>query len=78
MCVAPLRLDEELNDCYRVGTDGGADVMHLPHADLKPGAPADFLLVRGECLPQIVVDTPRRDMVVHGGRVVARDGELVD
>ncbi|MEU7484212.1 amidohydrolase [Streptomyces sp. NPDC042319] len=76
--ITDIRLDEELNDCYRVGTDGGSDVMHLPHADLKPGSPADFILVRGECLPQIVVDTPQRDMVVHGGRVVARDGELTD
>ncbi|POX38015.1 cytosine deaminase [Streptomyces sp. Ru73] len=75
--ITDIRLDEELNDCYRAATDGGSDVMHLPHADLQPGAPADFLLVRGECLPQIVVDTPKRDMVVHGGRVVARDGELV-
>lgn len=56
---------------------GGADVMGLAHADLRPGAPADFVLVRGECLPQVVVVMPRRDMVVHGGAVVARDGELV-
>ncbi|NWF25492.1 hypothetical protein HW130_04300 [Streptomyces sp. PKU-EA00015] len=33
-------------------------------------------LITVACLPQVVVDTPRRDMVVHGGRVVARDGEL--
>ncbi|MFD3335616.1 hypothetical protein ACFWV1_23615, partial [Streptomyces sp. NPDC058700] len=36
------------------------------------GAPAHFVPVRGECLPQIVVDVPRRDMVAHGGVVVAR------
>ncbi|MBL1291528.1 amidohydrolase family protein [Streptomyces sp. For3] len=75
--VTDVRLDEELADCYRVATHGGADVMGLAHADLRPGAPADFVLVRGECLPQVVVDMPRRDMVVHGGAVVARDGELV-
>ncbi|MFJ3903755.1 amidohydrolase [Streptomyces sp. NPDC090025] len=72
--VTDVRLDEELTDCYRVAAHGGADVMHLPHADLKPGSPADFVLVRGECLPQVVVDMPRRDLVVHGGVVVARDG----
>lgn len=75
--VTDVRLDEELSDCYRVGAHGGADVMGLRHADFTPGAPADFVLVRGECLPQVVVDMPRRDLVVHGGRVVARDGELV-
>ncbi|MEU8763282.1 amidohydrolase family protein [Streptomyces sp. NPDC048659] len=75
--VTDVRLDEELADCYGVAADGGADVMGLPHADLRPGSPADFVLVRGECLPQVVVDMPRRDLVVHGGVVVARDGEFL-
>ncbi|MFF0473780.1 amidohydrolase family protein [Streptomyces sp. NPDC004284] len=75
--VTDIRLDDELNECYRVATHGGADVMGLAHADFRPGAPADFVLVRGECLPQVVVDMPRRDMVVHGGVVVARDGEFL-
>ncbi|MGW9450623.1 amidohydrolase [Streptomyces sp. NPDC055632] len=76
--VTDVRLDDELAECYRVATHGGADVMGLAHADLEPGAPADFVLVRGECLPQVVVDMPRRDVVVHGGAVVARDGEFLD
>ncbi|MEU9860019.1 amidohydrolase family protein [Streptomyces sp. NPDC047971] len=76
--VTDVRLDEELTNCYRVAAHGGADVMGLAHADLEPGSPADFVLVRGECLPQVVVDMPRRDMVVHGGVVVARDGEFLD
>ncbi|KPC87638.1 hypothetical protein ADL27_42515, partial [Streptomyces sp. NRRL F-6602] len=58
------------------GADGGARLLGLPETDLKPGSPADFLLVRGECLPQILVDLPQRDLVVRAGRVVARDGEL--
>ncbi|WP_406065109.1 amidohydrolase [Streptomyces sp. NBC_01077] len=76
--VTDVRLDEELTDCYSVAAHGGADVMGLAHADFTAGAPADFVLVRGECLPQVVVDMPRRDMVVHGGVVVARDGEFLD
>ncbi|MFG2616870.1 amidohydrolase [Streptomyces sp. NPDC048507] len=75
--ITDARLDEELASCYAVGADGGADVMGLPHADFAPGSPADFVLVEGECLPQVVVDVPPRDVVVHGGRVVARGGELV-
>ncbi|MFE5396257.1 amidohydrolase family protein [Streptomyces sp. NPDC056568] len=75
--VTDVRLDEELSSCYTTGAHGGSDVMGLPRADLEPGSPADFVLVRGECLPQVVVDMPQRDMVVHGGRVVARNGELV-
>ncbi|WP_375165731.1 hypothetical protein [Streptomyces sp.] len=76
--ITDVRLDEELTDCYRVAAHGGADVMGLLRADLRAGAPADFVLVAGECLPQVVVDMPRRDLVVHGGVVVARDGVFLD
>ncbi|MER5885259.1 amidohydrolase [Streptomyces sp. NPDC001941] len=75
--VTDVRLDEELAACYTVGTHGGADVMGLPRADFEPGSPADFILVRGENVPQVLVDMPQRDLVVHGGQVVARNGELV-
>jgi len=30
----------------------------LPKDDFTVGAPADFQLVEGECVPQIVVDVP--------------------
>lgn len=75
--ITDVRLDQELDDCFTVGSHGGADVMGLDRATFKPGAPADFMLLRAECTPQVVVDMPQRDMVVHGGRVVARAGELV-
>ncbi|MEU4276515.1 amidohydrolase [Streptomyces tanashiensis] len=71
------RLDEELEGCFRLAADGGAELLGLPKADLRPGSPADFMLVHGECVPQVVVDLPRRDLVVRAGRVVARDGRLV-
>ncbi|AXE82235.1 amidohydrolase family protein [Streptomyces atratus] len=75
--ITDVRLDKELAACYEAVAHGGADVLRLPRADLSPGSPADFVLMRAECLPQVVVDMPARDMVVHGGRVVARDGELI-
>ncbi|MBC9717372.1 amidohydrolase family protein [Streptomyces sp. TRM66268-LWL] len=75
--VTDVRLDDELTECFTAAADGGADVMGLPHADLAPGAPADFVVLRAECVPQVVVDTPARELVVHGGVIVARDGELV-
>lgn len=71
------RLDEDLEACFRLAADGGAELLGLPKADLGTGSPADFMLVDGECLPQVVVDRPRRDLVVRAGRVVARDGRLV-
>lgn len=75
--VTDVRLDEELSACFEAATHGGSDVMGLPRADLTPGSPADFVLVQGECVPQVVVDMPQRDMVVHGGSVVAQGGRLV-
>lgn len=71
-----MRLDEELEAAFRAGADGGAQLLGLPRVDLEPGSPADFFLVRGECLPQVVVDLPARDMVVRAGRIIAKDGEL--
>uniref|UniRef100_UPI0037DA5DD3 hypothetical protein n=1 Tax=Streptomyces stackebrandtii TaxID=3051177 RepID=UPI0037DA5DD3 len=71
------RLDEELEACFRLAADGGAGLLGLPEADLRTGSLAAFMLVDGECLPQVVVDQPRRDLVVRAGRVVARDGRLV-
>ncbi|MEU6658170.1 amidohydrolase family protein [Streptomyces sp. NPDC046821] len=75
--VQNARLDEDLEDAFRVAADDGARILGLPHADLTPGSPADFFLVEGECLPQIVVDLPKRDLVVRAGRVVAKDGKLL-
>ncbi|MFD0369585.1 amidohydrolase [Streptomyces sp. NPDC127114] len=71
------RLDQDLEACFALAAHGGAELLGLPRADLRPGAPADFMLVEGECVPQAVVDLPRRDLVVRAGRVVARDGALV-
>ncbi|MER8047764.1 amidohydrolase [Streptomyces sp. NPDC094032] len=71
------RLDEELTACFELAAHGGAALLGLDRADLRPGSPADFMLVEGECVPQAVVDVPRRDLVVRAGRVVARDGVLV-
>ncbi|MFJ6347974.1 amidohydrolase [Streptomyces sp. NPDC092046] len=71
------RLDEELAACFELAAHGGAELLGLDRADLRPGAPADFMLVDGECVPQAVVDVPRRDLVVRAGRIVARGGALV-
>ncbi|MEU8139926.1 amidohydrolase [Streptodolium elevatio] len=72
-CV-DARLDEELDACLALAADGGAALLGLPAVDFTPGSPADFMLVEGECVPQVVVDLPPRAMVVRGGRIVARGG----
>ncbi|MFJ9694331.1 amidohydrolase [Kitasatospora sp. NPDC101183] len=70
------RTDEQLAECFALAAHGGADLLDLPRATLEPGSPADFMLLAGECLPQIVVDLPPRDLVVRAGRVVAREGRF--
>ncbi|MEU3274832.1 amidohydrolase [Saccharomonospora sp. NPDC006951] len=70
------RTDEELELGFVTAAEFGADLLGLSTIDLQPGSPADFFLVRGECLAQIVVDVPARDLVVRAGKVIARDGEL--
>ncbi|MFF1904671.1 amidohydrolase [Kitasatospora sp. NPDC058218] len=68
------RTDAQLSECFALAAAGGAELLGLPAADLAPGSPADFMLLTGECLPQVVVDLPERELVVRAGRVVARDG----
>ncbi|MER7844350.1 amidohydrolase [Kitasatospora sp. NPDC096077] len=70
------RTDEQLADCFALAADGGAELLGLPAATLTPGSPADFMLLTGECLPQVVIDLPARELVVRAGRVVARDGRF--
>ncbi|MFF2503878.1 amidohydrolase family protein [Streptomyces sp. NPDC058067] len=72
------RTDAELAACYAVVAHGGAALLGLERTDLRIGDPADFVLVPGESVAQIVVDRPLPGLVVHGGRVIARDGQLVD
>lgn len=76
--VTDARLDAELEGCYLTAADGGAAMTGLPRADFSAGSPADFLLLDAECLPQAVVDMPRRDTVVRAGKVIARNGELLE
>lgn len=71
-----VREDKDIASCFDLAADG-ARLVDLPKIDFKPGSPADFMLVEGECVPQVVIDQPRRDVIVRGGRVVARDGWLV-
>lgn len=72
-----MRTDEELSSAFQLASDGGTTLLGLPKSDLKPGSPADFMLIDGENVPQIVVDVPPRAVVFRAGRVVARDGNMV-
>lgn len=72
-----LRTDDELTTAVRLATSSAAPYVHRPVHDLVVGAPGDLVLVDAENVPDALVRVPRRALVVSGGRVVARDGEVL-
>ncbi|MDI3404223.1 amidohydrolase family protein [Streptomyces cavernicola] len=72
------RTDAELAACYDLVAHGGAALLGLERSGLDIGDPADFVLLPAESAVQAVVDRPLPSLVVRAGRVVARDGRLVD
>jgi len=75
--LSGLRSDEELVTAARVASADAARFVGRTVHDLVAGAPADVVLVDAENVPDAVVRAPRRALVVAGGRVVARDGEVL-
>ena len=43
---------------------------------LAPGAPAELVVVAADTVTAAVMDHPPRTLVIHGGDVIARDGQL--
>ncbi|MGO2041521.1 MAG: amidohydrolase family protein, partial [Cellulosimicrobium funkei] len=75
--LSRFRYDEELVTAARVATSDAARFVGRDVHDLVVGAPADVVLVDAENVPDAVVRAPRRALVVAGGRVVARDGDVL-
>lgn len=71
------RTDEELIACLDMGTARGADLVGRSGHGLRPGDEGSVVLVDGENRAQVLVDRPKRRLVVKRGRVVARDGAWV-
>jgi cytosine deaminase len=69
-----LSADEDLRLALDVSTYGGAAALRLPDYGIEPGCNADFFLIDGETPPQVVIERPKRHLVVKGGRVVAKEG----
>ncbi|WP_432177692.1 amidohydrolase family protein [Streptomyces sp. NBC_00063] len=72
------RTDAELAACYSVVAHGGAALLGLERTELRVGDPADFVLLPGDSVAQVVVDRPVPSLVVRAGRVIARDGQPAD
>lgn len=66
--------DDALEACLEVAAHAGADLLGLERSTLSVGDPADFMLVDAEVPAQVVVDRPVPHVVVHRGRIVARQG----
>lgn len=71
-----FRRDDEVEMCVDIATRGGAAVLGVA-LGLTEGAPADLVVVPGDTVTAAVMDRAPRTLVVHAGRVVAADGELV-
>ncbi|RYF33902.1 MAG: cytosine deaminase [Comamonadaceae bacterium] len=72
-----LRRDDELAVALDCVTHAGARGCGFAHYGLVPGDRADLVLVDAQTVAHAVVDRPVRRLVVAGGRVVARDGQLI-
>ncbi|MEU5694894.1 amidohydrolase [Actinosynnema sp. NPDC020468] len=71
-----FRQDALVEMCVDIATRGGAAVLGTT-LGLTEGAPADLVVVPGDTVTAAVMDRAPRTLVVHAGRVVAVEGELV-
>ncbi|MGP9681029.1 amidohydrolase family protein [Brachybacterium sp. AOP3-A1-3] len=71
------RRDEDLVRVARLASSDAAGFVHREVHDLVPGARADLVLVEAENVPDAIVRASRRELVLAGGRVVARSGEVL-
>jgi len=75
--LSRFRHDDELVTAARIATSDAARLVGREVHDLAVGGPADVVLVDAENVPDAVVRAPGRALVVAGGRVVARDGDVL-
>ncbi len=73
-----LRRDDEIDIALDCVTHAGARGCGFSEYGLVPGCRADLVLVDAQTVAQAVAARPLRKLVVAGGRVVARQGRLVD
>lgn len=69
--------DPELEIAFDLVSAAGAKATLIPDYGIAVGNPANLIVVAAEHVPEAVVAHPRRCVVLHKGRVVARDGEFV-
>ena len=72
-----FRHDDKIAHAVAMATRGGASFVGRDSHDLVVGSRADIVLLDAENVPDVLVRCPPRKLVLSGGRVVARDGEVL-
>lgn len=73
-----FRTDDDLAVAFDCASVAGATVLGLERYGLNPGDRADLVTVAAETRAEAVAQHPRRGVVLKAGRLVARDGQLLD
>ena len=72
---ADWRTDAQMHEAFELITTAAARAMNLPFAGIDEGAPASFFAISAQSLPEALATHVPRALVVHNGRVVARNGK---
>lgn len=72
-----FRRDEDIELALDAATYGGARTLGHESYGLRVGAPADLAVVAARTAAEAVVTRPVRELVLKGGRVVTRNGQVV-
>ncbi len=75
--AAQLSTPRHVETLYDMATVNGARLMRLPDYGLRAGGRADLVVVEAPSVQEAYRTQPRRLAVIHGGRVVARGGQVV-
>jgi cytosine/adenosine deaminase-related metal-dependent hydrolase len=73
-----LQTDAELNMALALTTTNAALVLGFAAVGVREGEPADLVVVRAQNVHEAVAAAPPRQLVIRAGRVVARDGVLLE
>ncbi len=73
-----FRRDDEIEMCLDVCCAGGAAALGLADYGLTLGGRGDMVLLRAEAVAQAVVERAPRQAVIRAGRVVAREGRVLE
>lgn len=68
--------DEQLRDAFALATTEAAAVLGIADYAIAVGARANLVVIEAPSVPEAVAAPPRRRLVLHDGRIVARDGQL--